>query len=386
MIWGDSMKGYHYFRVITIVVLSMIILTIPCFALQRVVPETTKSDIVNKYYKDRSLDSVEGVWSFTINGSYGELAIMKNTSDFYKEWNYVGFMVKADGFGKVGEAKIVLNKTAVAGVYSGAYVVQYHGMWGMQSLEATTFSTPQANIMQTNVPSLGLISFIRMDNFNTSGVGVISGSSSGTGFFVTPNVVVTNYHVIADAKKIEVTFQNEYTVLANVIGKDTANDIAVLSVEGLQSKVIPLVIGEAGSIREGERVYTIGFPLSNDLGTRHKISEGLVNGLTGLKDDPTVFQVSIPIQPGNSGGPLITADGRVVGITSSGLNSVYYLRNVGTVPQNVNFAVKADYILPVLSVTGVNVEKGNRQDKSLDPIRIMDMGKSAVVYVKALRE
>lgn len=305
----------------------------------------------------------------------------------YKEWNYVGVIVKGEkSFGKIGEGKIVLNKTAVSGIYSGGYVVQFNDIWVSQSLEAINFTTPQPNVMQANVPYLGLISFIRVDNFNTTGGGVIGGNASGTGFFITPNIVVTNYHVIADAKKVEVTFQNDYTVLAKVLGKDEANDVAILSAEGLEKRVIPLDLGTTNNIKEGEKVYTIGFPLSNDLGTRHKISEGLVNGLSGLKDDPTVFQISIPIQPGNSGGPLITSDGRVIGITSSGINSVYYLRKVGTVPQNVNFAVKSDYILPVLNVVGVNVDRSDKQDKVLDPITIMDIGKSAVVYVKSYRE
>ncbi|WP_425059061.1 hypothetical protein SCACP_37150 [Sporomusa carbonis] len=381
------MKKVHYLKIIIFAILALTIMVTPCLALKRVVPETTKDDIINKYFKDRTLESVEGVWSFTVNGYYGELAIVKNLSDVYKEWNYVGIIVNGQqSFGKVGEAKIVLNKTAVPGVYSGAYVVQTHNIWADQSLEATTFTTPQPNVMQANVPYLGLISFIRIDNFNTSGVGVIGGTSSGTGFFITPTSVVTNYHVIADAKRIEVTFQNEYTVTAKVLGKDEANDVAILSVEGLASRVVPLSLGITNSIKEGEKVYTIGFPLSNDLGTRPKISEGLVNGLTGLKDDPTVFQISIPIQPGNSGGPLITSDGRVIGITSSGLNSVYYLRNVGTVPQNVNFAVKSDYILPLLNVVGINIERNDKQDKVLDPVTIMDMGKSSVVYVKSYRE
>lgn len=381
------MKQVRYAKIIILVILALMIMAMPCLALKRVVPEMTKDDIVNKYLKDRSLEAVEGIWSFTINGYYGEVAIIRNPSDIYSEWNYVGVIVNGkQSFGKIGEAKIVLNKTAVPGIYSGAYVVQINNIWAQQSLEAVNYITPQPNVMQANVPYLGLTSFIRIDNFNTSGVGVMGGTSSGTGFFITPTSVVTNYHVIADAKKIEITFQNEYTVTAKVVGKDEANDIAILSVEGLESRVVPLQLGVTNSIREGEKVYTIGFPLSSDLGTRPKISDGLVNGLTGLKDDPTVFQISIPVQPGNSGGPLITSDGRVIGITSSGLNSIYYLRKIGSIPQNVNFAIKSDYILPVLNVNGINITKNDTREKILDPVTIMDMGKSSVVYVKSYRE
>ncbi|WP_371381634.1 S1C family serine protease [Sporomusa aerivorans] len=381
------MKQFCYLKILIFTVLVVLLTITPCFALKRVVPEATKEDVINKYLRNRTLDSVEGVWSFTVNGYYGEVAIVKTPSEVYKEWTYVGIIVNGQkSFGKIGEAKIVLNKTAIPGIYTGAYVVQANNIWAQQSLEAVNLTTTQPNVMQANVPYLGLVSFIRIDNINPTGGGVIGGTSTGTGFFITPAVVVTNYHVVANAKKIEVTFQNDYTIMAKVIGKDEANDIAVLSVEGLEKRVIPLTLGTTSTIKEGEKVYTIGFPLSNDLGTRHKISEGLVNGLTGLKDDPTVFQISIPIQPGNSGGPLISSDGRVIGITSSGLNSVYYLRKAGTVPQNVNFAVKSDYILPVLNVVGVNAERQNKINRTLDPITIMDIGKSAVVYIKSYRE
>lgn len=359
-----------------------------CDALQRIVPETTKEALVAKYLQNKPLDSVEGIWLATVNGNSWEIAIIKNPSqNIYKEWQYVGVVTAPMNLeGKVGEVKIALNKTAAEGVYAGMYVVQSGGSWGSQYPNATNFLTPQANMLQATVTEVGGVSLVKMATANAPAPKPATGAATGTGFFVTPAIVITNHHVVANAKRVEVTFQNEYTLAAKVLSKDATNDIAVLEISGLETKVAPLPLGSARSVREGERVYTIGFPLSGTLGTNHKISEGIINSITGMKDDPTRFQISIPIQPGNSGGPLITSDGRVVGITSSGLNSAYFLQNTGNAPQNVNFAIKADYILPIIDVAGAKVQVAEAGAAVLDPVKIMEIGKKAVVFIKSYRD
>jgi len=389
------MKKIRFMTSLLILFTILIVTISPCLALKRIVPETTKDAIVEKYLKNRQLDPIEGIWSFTQIGSYEEIVIIKNPSSTVDAGSdYVGIKVAGTAEGKVGEVKISLKKTSIPEAYNGTYYYRFkQGILSISDKLATNFVITQNKLMEANVPAatymwngqlggyIGLVTFIRIDDFNTSTHS--SGSvSSGTGFFVTPTIAITNYHVVEGAKKVEITFQNEDPLPATVISKDESNDIAVLSVSGLENRVIPFKLGRTSTVREGERVYTIGFPLAGDLAVRHKISEGLVNGLTGLKDDPTVFQISIPIQPGNSGGPLILNDGRVVGITSSGLNSVYYLRKTGNVPQNVNFAIKSDYIMPLLDVAGVKVERTEAQGPVLDPVTIMEMGKSAVVYVR----
>jgi serine protease Do len=370
---------------ISLILVSILLIAItPCLALKRVVPETTKEAIVDKYLKGRALDAVEGVWSFTVKGYYGEVAIIKNTTKEYPGWGYLGVIVSGNVGGQTGEVKIALNKTAAEDVYTGFYVVVTQALFfSSGSEEKTNFVQHGKNVMWANVPDLGIINFVRIDTLKAGDGG---GGGSGTGFFITPSVVITNHHVVKGAKRLEVTFQNEITLPAKVLAKDPNNDVAVLQVEGLEGRVKPFPLGRASSAKEGERVYTVGFPLSTNLSERHKITEGLINGLTGIRDDPTAFQISIPIQPGNSGGPLITADGRVIGITSSGLKSAYFLEKMGDVPQNVNFAVKSDYIMPLLDVAGVKIERQERQEKLLDPVTIMEMAKDAVVYVRNHRE
>jgi serine protease Do len=93
----------------------------------------------------------------------------------------------------------------------------------------------------------------------------------------------------------------------------------------------------------GEELYTLGFPLGDLLGAGHKVATGVLSSATGIEDDPRLFQISVPTQPGNSGGPVLNERGEVVGILASTLSVDYLYRKQGHIPQNVNFAIKSDY-------------------------------------------
>ena len=166
--------------------LSIVIGTIApsqCLALNKVVPEITKDEIIEKYLKNRPLDIVEGVWSFSIIGSYGEMAITKNTTNFYNDWDYIGIMVN-DALGNIGEAKIVLKKTTSPSIYPGGYVAVDSPI-----LNFTTFVMQQNNIMQFILPvkDIGLVTFLRIDNLAST-----QPEGTGTGFFITNDLVATS--------------------------------------------------------------------------------------------------------------------------------------------------------------------------------------------------
>jgi S1-C subfamily serine protease len=170
--------------------------------------------------------------------------------------------------------------------------------------------------------------------------------SSGSGFFLSETgIVATNAHVISGASKIEIIVSNELgtsTYNGKVILSDNNNDVALLQIEDSTFKklrTIPYGISEKGEV--GEKVFTIGYPLNDVMGTNYKLTDGIISSKSGIKDDIRFYQISVPIQPGNSGGPLFNKDGIVIGITSSKLNS----KAVGTEIQNVNYAIKASYLL-----------------------------------------
>ena len=104
--------------------------------------------------------------------------------------------------------------------------------------------------------------------------------------------------------------------------------------------------GSSGSetARLGDEVYTIGFPLADLLGSDHKLATGVLSAMSGIDDDPRMFQITVPVQPGNSGGPIINEEGEVIGILASTLSVEYLYRAQKHIPQNVNFAMKGDYL------------------------------------------
>jgi S1-C subfamily serine protease len=178
---------------------------------------------------------------------------------------------------------------------------------------------------------------------------------TGTGFYITrQGHVLTNAHVVDRCKELTVTAVGGAASSARVVANDKANDLAIL-----QSSETPAAIASlrgARPVRPGETVVAYGFPLTGALSSGGVLTSGSVSALTGLRDDTRYFQISTPIQPGNSGGPLLDTTGAVVGVTSSVLNAVRAARTTGNVPQNVNFALKVGVIRTFLESAGVSAE------------------------------
>lgn len=174
-------------------------------------------------------------------------------------------------------------------------------------------------------------------------------SSTGTGFMIsTDGYVATNYHVISDALKIELVFPidgNYTTYSAEISLLDKANDLALLKITDskfLKLDNLPYEISDDYDV--GEQVFTIGYPQPDIMGSESKLTTGIINSLSGIENNQAHLQISVQIQPGNSGGPLFNSKGDVVGVTTSTLNSLYMAANKGNIPQNVNYSVKSEYL------------------------------------------
>jgi S1-C subfamily serine protease len=182
-------------------------------------------------------------------------------------------------------------------------------------------------------------------------------ASSGSGFLLTrTGLVVTNHHVVLDASDIHVVFPSvDKSFEATIALKDAINDIALLKLkdfyyESVFNSDIPYRIVPSSSAHLGQEVFTLGFPLSGILGSQVNFSSGKINSVFGIDDDPRLLQISNPIQPGSSGSPLFNTKGELVGIIVSTIGAEYILKATGTLPQNVNFSIKSDYLLNLISL------------------------------------
>jgi S1-C subfamily serine protease len=174
--------------------------------------------------------------------------------------------------------------------------------------------------------------------------------ATGTGFFITADgYFVTCFHVIVGSQSITLRNLKGQTFAARVVLADRANDLAVLKAEG---SFKPLPVGASGDMRRGAGIVTMGFPNVRQQGIEPKVTDGIINSFSGANNDPRVFQVSAPVQTGNSGGPLVNMEGNVVGVVASKLDAAAVARQTGDIPQNVNYAIKSQYLLELLERAG----------------------------------
>ncbi|MBW7864505.1 MAG: SEL1-like repeat protein [Candidatus Hydrogenedentes bacterium] len=168
---------------------------------------------------------------------------------------------------------------------------------------------------------------------------------TGTAFTITADgYLVTAAHVVANAVRVEV-YGGGQALPATVVARDAVNDVAVLKVEGAYS---PVRLVSSGGLKLGTDLFTVGFPDVQVQGAAPKLTKGSLSGLLGPADDPRYFQLSNPIQPGNSGGAVANEKGEVVGVLVGMLDLLKTIERTGQAPQNVNFALKSSYVLPLL--------------------------------------
>jgi S1-C subfamily serine protease len=169
---------------------------------------------------------------------------------------------------------------------------------------------------------------------------------SGTGFFITADgVFVTCAHVVAGGETCRVATETG-SYAATVVATNEAADVAILRVKGTFQ---PLPVAQSAEVRLGASVGTVGYPNPDLQGKSPKATRGEISSLAGVQDDQHYFQVSLPIQPGNSGGALFDARGNVIGIVAATLNSEVAKESSGQVAQNVNYAVKSAHLLDLVA-------------------------------------
>jgi S1-C subfamily serine protease len=176
---------------------------------------------------------------------------------------------------------------------------------------------------------------------------LLVGASTGTAWPISSGYVVTNSHIISEGSKVILISAQGQEIPAWIVLRDKANDIVVLEVKDPHAlpPALPLAQSQA---RLGASVFTLGFPRVDFMGRTPKLSAGVISGENGLRDDPESFQTTVPIQPGNSGGPLLNMKGEVIGV----VRAMIGIRNEANgnlqVLQNTSCALKIKGIQELL--------------------------------------
>jgi serine protease Do len=196
---------------------------------------------------------------------------------------------------------------------------------------------------------------------------------SGTGFFVAPNRVVTNNHVVSGCTKdIQVLYPNRAVYPSTISGQDATNDLVLLhtNMDNLSTAAFH------PRPRVGDQVASYGFPYSGILSTDGNCTLGHVTSLSGTRDDTRFLQMSTPVQPGNSGGALLDMSGSVVGVVVAQLSALPKSH-----PQNVNFAIQPSMVINFLEVKGVTPKLDTSSTGARPSSEVCEIAKKFTVQV-----
>jgi S1-C subfamily serine protease len=308
----------------------------------------------------KDLDPIEGVYKTLKGKKEFRLGILS----FEEKFKVI--VLNNSGLWKIGEVMGVIEPSSIPEVYS----IDWHDdKKHMQKCFGTLDNGVFFNV-QLLKDTLVFIKMYPASNTKTNKSLGNKLKATGSGFVITTNgIIATNSHVIDGASRIEVVLSNDtisQLYNAKVILNDSNNDVALIQIEDLKFRSyenIPFGFSKNSEI--GSSIFTIGYPLSGVMGKNSKVSSGIIAANTGINDDLRYYQITVPLQPGNSGGPLFDKNGNVIGITSAKLNE----KAVGTSVENVNYAIKSAYLSNLCNMLPESIDltpKSELQGKSLE--------------------
>jgi S1-C subfamily serine protease len=193
---------------------------------------------------------------------------------------------------------------------------------------------------------------------------------TGSGFLVsTSGHLVTNAHVVQGCVgDIQGSLTGEAPARLRLVSSDETNDLALLQIPGTFKDVAKI---REKSVQSGDSVVAIGYPFRGLLSSDFTVTTGIVSSLSGIMNDTRFLQISAAVQPGNSGGPLLSASGDVAGVVAAKLNALKVARATGNIPENINFAIKTGALRDFLdnSVVPYQISDAKAELKTADIAR-----------------
>jgi S1-C subfamily serine protease len=339
---------------------------------------------IKDYWKTNGMEKIEGIYEST--GSYNDVEIPCNNGYgqtlCYMTWRNYEPKYKVALVKQNGEYKLIylsgnpkgMEKVGGCNCDGSSYIEPSNNQWAVGEVKAKLYKTATQDLYKCDWymgnKKLNPDCYITFesDNYFTC---LISGKdknmylklyptvddnigqtnkkteqSSGTGFAISSKgLIVTNYHVTNGATKIKVRgISGDFSKLYNarIVVEDKNNDLSIIQITDSSFTslgAIPYTISNKSS-DVGSSVFTLGYPLKAAMGDEIKLTNGIISSKSGFQGDVTSYQISVPLQPGNSGGPLFDANGNLIGIVNSKL----------TIGENVSYAIKSSYLLNLIDI------------------------------------
>jgi S1-C subfamily serine protease len=307
-------------------------------------PKTNWNEISLKIdWEKNGLDPIEGIYENTatdVNSSKYRVALKRNEENY----DLIYLAGAGNPIWRVGDIKANIAKTASPNLFKAKW---YMGDKRINEDQYASFDKGVMKITGSGGDQLYLKLYPTTSSDFSSGN---TTSSSGTGFALSENgYIATNHHVI-QGNKIKVRgvkgdFSRTYE--AKVVIEDKNNDLAIIKIEDPNFTTLgtlPYKI-ENSMADVGASVFALGYPLRATMGDEVKLTNGIISSKTGFQGDITAYQISVPVQPGNSGGPLYDSKGNVVGI----INAKHALA------ENASYAIKTSYLLNLIQSMNVKL-------------------------------
>lgn len=283
----------------------------------------------------------------------------------FKDWeNFTYFLIK-DNYFYIGTVFEGLKVEYSDGSYAGAIKTDdKNSLKVLSTGEKTIFSVNGEMVFRKEISFVGnkygilagdkqhvLAHKITWKEFDTGSASTTNDQnvkSIGTGFFISPDgLLATNYHVVENSNKLVIEMLRDgvsASYIAKVVQVDKANDLAVIKIDDpsfTPLAKLPYRIKSSGLAEVGSSVFTLGFPFAlMGMGKEVKFSDGKVSSKTGYNQDINSYQTTVPVQPGNSGGPLFDQNGQLIGIINAKFKQ----------GDNVSYAIKSNYLVNLLDL------------------------------------
>ena len=321
-------------------------------------------EALRMYWQQNGLQDYEGIYEFaeaTNAKWWGEakpVLALKREGDSFKVI-YLADYGKKQSMWKEGHLKAEIRLTAVRDYYRVSWIadngevntnVQVElkdGMFAVKSREANgtaifvrmfpgaSEGSSSGGGMPTSPQSQG------SQSYTTQGSGIIIDKSG---------IVATNYHIVSNKSTCEIVVRDGHTIKTyktKLLVADRVNDLALLQIEDKDFQTfasLPFTI-KSDICETGTSIFSMGYPLSQYMGDEVKITDGIISSITGYQGDVVTYQISAPIQPGSSGGPLFDKKGNLIGITNGGISAA----------QNVGYAIKSTYLRLLIQSSPVQI-------------------------------
>lgn len=329
---------------------------------------------------DINNDDICGIYEQIAGSTNYKLACIKENGE-YKLVYLSSSTGVIENWWTPGDIKATLSKSA-SGIFKSNWYMSD------KTVNQDTYITFDGISMTVNMPTgtdPGEKKYLKMYPINSSERTSRNGSDqrqdqewTGTGFALHNGYIITNNHVVDGAKTIAILGVNgnyniEYN--AQVVSVDKNNDLALIKIDDSRFNAftkVPYAVSNR-LCEVGEDVFVLGFPLTSYMGNEIKLTNGIISSRSGYQGDITTYQISAPIQPGNSGGPLFDKQGNIVGVVNAGIPGA----------ENVGYAIKTTYLYNLVEnvVSPTNIPQKNQVNGSslADIVRIV---KDCVFYIK----